>query len=280
MLSLDDRLRAALTEDLGRGDATTLATVAPGTTARAEFVLKQPGVLSGLDAATRVFELLDPRVQVRWLVPAGTEQPRGVFGTLSGPARSLLAGERVALNLLQRLSGIATLTHRYAQALAGSGVRLLDTRKTTPLWRDLEKRAVRDGGGDNHRLGLDDGLLIKDNHIVAAGGITAAITRARAGGYLLKVLCEVPDLAGLEEALRAGAERVMLDNFSDEGLREAAEMRRRLAPAVTLEVSGNVTPERLPVIAASGVDFVSVGALTHSAPALDLSLNFLGDDHV
>ncbi|WP_135229489.1 carboxylating nicotinate-nucleotide diphosphorylase [Deinococcus fonticola] len=275
MLTLDDRIQAALAEDLGRGDVTTQSTVRADTPASAQFLLKQPGVLSGLAVAARVFALLDERVTVVWEAKDGDQRERGGFGTVHGPARSLLSGERVALNLLQRLSGIATTTRRYVNALGESHTRLLDTRKTTPLWRDLEKEAVRCGGGLNHRIGLDDGILIKDNHIVAAGGITAAVQQAREAGYLLKVLCEVPDLSGLEEALNAGAERVMLDNFSDEQLTHAVQLRNHLAPHVTLETSGNVTLMRLPVIAASGVDFVSVGALTHSAPALDISLNFL-----
>jgi len=273
MLSLDDRLRAALAEDIGRGDATTLATIGAEQTARAEFLLKEPGVLSGLEVASRVFALLDPAVTVSWAARDGEGRERGVFGTVQGPARSLLTGERVALNLMQRLSGIATFTRRHVDALGSGKTRLLDTRKTTPLWRDLEKGAVLHGGGTNHRSGLDDGLLIKDNHIAAAGGITAALERARQQGYLLKVLCEVEDLAGLEEALSAGADRVLLDNMNDELLAQAVRVRDRLAPQVTLEASGNMTLDRLPRVAASGVDFVSVGALTHSAPALDISLD-------
>ncbi|WP_034384235.1 carboxylating nicotinate-nucleotide diphosphorylase [Deinococcus sp. YIM 77859] len=278
MLSLDDRLCAALAEDLGRGDATSQAIIPAGQLARAEVLLKEPGVLSGLSAAQRVFALLDSAVQVSWQAGDGEQRERGVIGTISGPARSILSGERLALNLLQRLSGIATLTRHYADALVGSRTRLLDTRKTTPLWRDLEKAAVRHGGGLNHRAGLDDGLLIKDNHIAAAGGITAAITRARGSGYLLKVECEVSNLAELEEALHAGADRVLLDNMEDDQLAAAVRVRDRLAPQVTLEASGNMTLERLPRVAASGVDFVSVGALTHSAPALDISLNFILED--
>ena len=273
MLSLDERLRAALAEDIGRGDATTLATIPAGQTARAEFLLKEPGVLSGLEVAARVFALLDPALRVEWTVRDGEARERGVIGTVTGPARSLLTGERVALNLLQRLSGIATFTRRHVEALGEGKTRVLDTRKTTPLWRDLEKAAVAHGGGTNHRSGLDDGILIKDNHIAAAGGITAALTHARNHGYLLKVLCEVEDLPGLEEALKAGADRVLLDNMSDDLLAEAVQVRDRLAPHVTLEASGNMTLSRLPHVAATGVDFVSVGALTHSAPALDISLN-------
>lgn len=275
-LSLDDRLRAALAEDIGRGDATTLSTVPANATAKSEVLLKQAGRLSGLAVFGRVFELLDPTIRLDWQVSAGQELAKGTLaGTLTGNAHYLLQGERVALNLLQRLSGIATLTSQYVAALAGSQTQLLDTRKTTPLWRDLEKQAVLDGGGLNHRMGLDDGILIKDNHIVAAGGVRAAIQRAKQRGYLLKVLCEVSDLEQLHEAIEASADRIMLDNFDTELLEEAVGIRNRLAPQISLEASGNMTPERLPKVAATGVDFVSAGALTHSAPALDISLNFV-----
>ncbi|ALW88789.1 carboxylating nicotinate-nucleotide diphosphorylase [Deinococcus actinosclerus] len=275
MLSLDERLRAALAEDIGRGDATTLATIPAAQQARAEFLLKEAGVLSGLTVATRVFALVDPAVTVTWTARDGEARGRGPIGTVQGAARSLLTGERLALNLMQRLSGVATQTRRHVDALGKSRTRLLDTRKTTPLWRELEKQAVRHGGGFNHRAGLDDGILIKDNHVAAAGSITEAIRRARDAAYLLKVECEVPDLAGLEEALRAGADRVLLDNMSDDLLAQAVAVRDRLAPHVTLEASGNMTPARLPAVAASGVDYVSAGGLTHSAPALDISLNFI-----
>lgn len=275
MLSLEDRLRAALAEDIGRGDATTLATIPASQMARAEILLKDRGVLSGLETAARVFSLMDPGLTVRWTAADGEQRERGPVGTVEGPARSLLSAERLALNLLQRLSGVATQTRRHVDALGAGHTQLLDTRKTTPLWRDLEKQAVRHGGGLNHRAGLDDGVLIKDNHVAAAGGVTEAIRRARGQAYLLKVECEVPDLEGLREALRAGADRVLLDNMSDELLADAVAVRNELAPHVTLEASGNMTLERLPGVAATGVDYVSVGALTHSAPALDISLNFL-----
>ncbi len=277
MLSLDQRLQAALEEDLGRGDATTLATIPEEQMAQAEFLLKQPGILSGLKVASRVFALVDPEVKVVWMVQDGDSLEGGVFGRLEGRARSLLVGERVSLNLLQRLSGIATLTKSYVNALGDSKTRLLDTRKTTPLWRDLEKAAVRHGGGKNHRFGLDDGILIKDNHIAAAGGITQAIARAKESAYLLKIECEVVSLDGLREALLAGVDRIMLDNMSDALLEQAVRLRDQLAPHISLEASGNMTLERMPRVAASGVDFVSVGALTHSAPALDISLNILSE---
>ncbi|MBB6097677.1 nicotinate-nucleotide pyrophosphorylase (carboxylating) [Deinobacterium chartae] len=276
MLPLSERLRFALEEDLGRGDLTTLATVPAGAQGRASFDLKQAGVLFGLEVARQVFALVDPRLEVHWSARDGDflePLDRVSFGEVRGELRSILVGERLALNLLQRLSGVATLTRRYAAALEGTRTRLLDTRKTTPLWRDLEKAAVRAGGGFNHRFGLDDGILIKDNHVASAGGVRAAVEAALGMAYLIRVECEVTRLSELREALEAGAERILLDNMDDDTLREAVRLRDRLAPGVSLEASGNMTLERLPKVAATGVDFVSVGALTHSAPALDISLN-------
>jgi nicotinate-nucleotide pyrophosphorylase (carboxylating) len=270
---LDQRLLLALREDIGRGDVTTLATVPQHQQGRAVFKLKQPGVLYGLGVAERVFALLDPGVQVSWQADEGQPLMPCVFGELQGPLRAILTGERLALNLMQRLSGVATITWQHAQALAGTSTRLLDTRKTTPLWRDLEKRAVLAGGGLNHRHGLDDGILVKDNHVAAAGGVGEAVRRARGQAYLLQVECEVSTLAQLREAIEAGADRVLLDNMSDELLAQAVGLRNQLAPGVSLEASGNMTLERLPHVAFTGVEFVSVGALTHSAPSLDISLD-------
>ncbi|ADV68463.1 carboxylating nicotinate-nucleotide diphosphorylase [Deinococcus maricopensis] len=273
MLSLDDRLRAALAEDLGRGDATTRATIPAEQSGHATFLLKQDGVLSGLPAAARAFTLLDARTQVTWHAHEGEMHPRGtVLGEVRGPLHALLGAERVALNLLQRASGVATFTRAHVDALAGTRTRLLDTRKTTPLWRDLEKQATRHGGAVNHRAGLDDGILIKDNHIAAVGSVRAAVQRARESAYLLKVECEVTDLNGLREALDAGADRVLLDNMRDDLIAQAVAVRDECAPHVTLEASGNMTLARLPRVAATGVDYVSVGGLTHSAPSLDISL--------
>jgi nicotinate-nucleotide pyrophosphorylase (carboxylating) len=272
-LGLDERLKLALSEDLGRGDVTTLATILPEQTGRALIRLGEPGVLSGLAVAERVFGLVDFSVLVRWYCPEGVSLSPGVIGEVRGPLRSVLAAERVALNLLQHLSGVASLTRQYADALDGSGTRLLDTRKTTPLWRDLEKRAVLDGGGYNHRHGLDDGILVKDNHIAAAGSVTEAVRRARKAAYLLKVECEVSTLGQFREALEAGADRVMLTHMSDKLIAEAVRRRDALAPQVTLEASGNMTLARLPRIAKTGVDYVSVGALTHSAHSLEISLD-------
>lgn len=276
---LDTRLRLALAEDLGRGDVTTRVTVAPQATGRAELLLKSPGVPSGYAAAARVFTLLDSQVQVRWQTAEGELYPAGtVLGEVSGRLHALLAGERLALNVLQRQGGIATRTRQYLEALGGSGVRLLDTRKTNPLWRDLDKQAVRHGGGHSHRAGLDDGILIKDNHVAAVGSVAQAVRLARAeGGYLLKVECEVSSLDQLAEALQAGVDRVLLDNMDHAALHECVALRNREAPQVSLEVSGNVTLGTLPAIARSGVEFVSSGALTHSAPALDISLNLAGE---
>ncbi|AFZ68039.1 carboxylating nicotinate-nucleotide diphosphorylase [Deinococcus peraridilitoris] len=274
MLTLTERLRAALAEDVGRGDATTLGTIPVDQAGHASFLLKQPGLLSGLSAAAQAFTLLDPSVRVCWHVTEGQPLPPGcLIGEVSGPMRALLGAERVALNLLQRMSGIATHTYAHAQALQGTRARLLDTRKTTPLWRDLEKQATRHGGASNHRWGLDDGILIKDNHIEAVGSVAEAVRRARASAYLLKVECEVETLDELREALTAGADRVLLDNMMDTVLAQAVALRDELAPHVTLEASGNMTLERLPRVAQSGVDYISVGALTHSAPSLDISLN-------
>lgn len=276
MITLDDRLLAALHEDLGRGDATTLATVPAPATGRARFLLKQDGVPSGFAAAARAFELLDPGARARWFVPEGVPAAaRTVLGEVSGSLHALLGAERVALNLLQRLGGIATFTAAHVRALGDGPTRLLDTRKTTPLWRDLEKEATAHGGALNHRHGLDDGILIKDNHVLAVGSVRECVRRARAHAYLLKVQCEVTDEAELIEALEAGADRVLLDNMTDDAIRAAVGVRDRLAPHVTLEASGNMTLDRLPKVARTGVDYVSVGALTHSAPSLDVSLELL-----
>lgn len=273
--SLETRLKAALQEDLGRGDMTTQAVIPASQQARAQFELRQSGVVSGLSVAQQVFSLLDPNLSITWLVTEGEWLDPKVMGYLTGSAHVILMGERVALNLLQRLSGISTLTYRCVKALEGTSTILLDTRKTTPLWRDLEKQAVRTGGGHNHRLGLDDGILIKDNHIAVAGGIPSAIQQAKNGSYLLKVECEVTTLEELKQALFAGADRVLLDNMTTDQLHEAHRIRQDIAPQITLEASGNMTLERLPEVAATGIDFISMGALTHSAPALDIALEIV-----
>ena len=271
MLNLDRLLRAALAEDLGPGDITTEAVVDRAARARARVVGREPLVLSGSRPFIRVFQLLDPELAVTAHCEDGARvaanQP---LFTVYGSARAILSGERTALNLLQRLCGIATATRRMVEEIAGTGCRLLDTRKTTPLWRCWEKAAVRDGGGGNHRFGLFDGILIKDNHVAAAGGVAEAVRRARARApHTLKVEVEIDRLDQLEQALAAGADVVLLDNFSPAMLRRAVAMNGGRA---LLEASGMVTLETAREVAATGVDLVSCGALTHSARAIDLSL--------
>ena len=266
----------ALTEDIGPGDITSLSTVAPGATAEGVMIAKQAGVISGIDVAAYVFERVDPEVIFIPKVANGTRVEAGqVIAALEGNARSVLAGERVALNLLQRLSGVATLTAEYVAAVAGTNASVVDTRKTTPGLRALEKAAVRDGGGRNHRLGLSDGVLIKDNHLAAIGGadrVTRAIGLAKARApHTAKVEVEVTTLAEAEEAAVAGADIIMLDNMS---VAEMTEAVRIIAKRSLVEASGGVRLDTVGAIAATGVDIISVGALTHSAPALDISLKF------
>lgn len=272
-LDFVDRLvNLALEEDLGSaGDVTTDALVSRDAVGKAEFLVKEPLILAGLDAVRRTFRAVDPGLEVTFEVSEGMKvEPLRVVGTVRGRMRGILSGERTALNFLQRLSGIATNSSRAAKALEGTGCRVLDTRKTTPGWRMLEKAAVRAGGATNHRFGLFDGILIKDNHIAAVGSISEAVRRARSRAHhLLKVEVEVIDLAGVEEALAAGAEVLLLDNMDTATMRKAVEI---VAGRARVEASGGVTLERLPEIAAAGVDFVSMGALTHSARAMDISL--------
>jgi nicotinate-nucleotide pyrophosphorylase (carboxylating) len=269
-MELQEIVRAALAEDVGSGDATTLATVAATARARATITQKAPGVVFGLEAAERTFAELDDAVAFERLSPEGAWQGPGT-GVLriEGPARALLTGERTALNLLQRLSGIATLTARYVKAVEGTGVQILDTRKTTPGLRLLEKAAVRAGGGTNHRVGLFDAILIKENHIAAAGGVEQAVEQARAAypDLPLEVECRNPE--EIAQALQAGAPRILLDNMDPEQLRAAVA---QVAGRAELEASGRITLETVRAHAVEGLNFISVGALTHSAPALDLSL--------
>jgi len=261
----------ALEEDVGPGDRTAEACVPAGARGAGLVFAKETLVVSGVSAAARVFRALDPECELEALRGEGDAAGPG-DGVLRvrGSMRAILTGERTALNLLQRLCGIATLTARHAQALSGTKTKLLDTRKTTPGMRELEKAAVRAGGGVNHRGALFDGILVKDNHAAAAGGIGEAVRRARRFAHpLLKVEAEVSTPAQIEEALAAGADMLLLDNLGDAELRAAvAQVRGR----VPLEASGGMTLERLPRVAATGVDYVSVGALTHSAPSVDLSL--------
>ena len=269
----------ALAEDIGTGDVTTLATVEAGRQATATMVVKAEGVISGLEVAGFVFRRVDPVISFVPTVEAGTRVGnRTVIAELAGPARSLLTGERVALNLLQRLSGVATATARYVEAVAGTKARIVDTRKTTPGLRQLEKQAVREGGGHNHRVGLADGVLIKDNHLAAIGGanrVTKAIERARAyAPHTLRIEVEVTTLAEVDEAVVAGADVILLDNMDVATMRQAVET---VAGRALLEASGGVNLSTVRAIAETGVDLISIGALTHSAPALDISLEFALD---
>lgn len=265
-------IETALAEDLASGDVTGRSTVAADATARARLVAKTPLVLAGLEVAAAVFRRVEPAATFVALARDGEWAARGdVLARVDGPARALLAAERTALNLLQRMSGVATLTRAYADA-AGPRCRITDTRKTMPGLRALDRYAVRCGGGHNHRNDLGAGVLIKENHVRAAGGITAAIQRARQHApHTLKIECEVTDLAELREALAAGADIVMLDNMDDDAVREAVAVN---AGKAVLEVSGGVDLARVSAVAGLGVDVISVGRLTHSAPAADISLLF------
>lgn len=265
----------ALEEDLGRGDVTTTAIVPWETQGQAALVARRPLVLAGAFLVREVFAQLDPEVAVEARARDGEALSAGQTAlVLRGRAASLLRGERVALNFVQRLSGVATLTRRYVDALpAGSRTRIADTRKTTPGLRAVERYAVRAGGGHNHREDLGAAVLIKDNHVAACGSVGLAIRRARAHApHTCRVSCEVDTFAQLEEALAAGADVVLLDNFDDAELARAVDL---VAGRAVVEVSGGVTLERVPRIAAAGVDVISVGALTHSAPAVDLGLDWL-----
>jgi len=259
----------ALAEDVGSGDVTTEATVPPGTRARARVTQKAPGVVFGLELAEATFRTLDPEIRLERLVEEGVWREGGAVLDLEGAARAILTGERTALNFLQRLSGIATLTARCVEAVSGTEARILDTRKTTPGLRRLEKAAVAAGGGTNHRIGLFDAALIKENHAAIAGGVAEAVRRVREAAPEIPLEVECRSLDEVDQALAAGARRLLLDNMSVPELGAAVE---RVAGRAELEASGGVTLQTLPEIARTGVNFISVGALTHSAPALDLSL--------
>jgi nicotinate-nucleotide pyrophosphorylase (carboxylating) len=262
----------ALAEDVGAGDVTTTATVAEDKRARALITQKAPGTIYGLDACAAAFVTLDPSARIERLAPEGVwREDGGPVIAIDGSARALLTGERTALNFLAHLSGVATISARAARAVEGTGARVLDTRKTTPGLRALEKAAVAAGGSSNHRAGLYDAILIKENHIAAAGGIAAAVQRARAAAPELaqRLEVEVRDTREIDEALDAGAPRLLLDNMDAGQLRAAVA---RVAGRAELEASGGVTLQTLRAVAETGVDWVSMGALTHSAPALDLSM--------
>ncbi len=272
-LIVEPIVRTALAEDLGRaGDVTSLATIDADARFSAVFAARKDGRVAGIACARLAVAAMDPTARFEVVVPDGADcAPGAVLARVEGDARALLSAERVALNLLGRLSGIATLTRTYVRAVEGTKARIADTRKTTPGLRALEKYAVRCGGGMNHRYGLDDAILIKDNHVAACGGVGEAVRRARAfAGHLMKVEVEVDGLHQLAEALAEGPDVVMLDNFSLQDLREAVALT---AGRAVLEASGGVSLQTVRAMAETGVDVISVGALTHSAPSLDVGLD-------
>jgi len=269
--TLRDIVARALAEDLGDGDLTTAAVVPAGARAVARIEQRAPGVLSGLDAVREAFAQAGPELRFEALAEEGAWRDPGDVASIEGAAAAILAGERVALNLLGRLSGVATATASYVRAVEGTGARILDTRKTTPGLRALEKRAVAHGGGASHRAGLYDAILVKENHALLAGGVAEAARLAVAGSAgAAFVECEVESLTELDQVLAEGVDRVLLDNMDATQMREAVERAR--GRGTTLEASGGISLETVRAVAQTGVDFISVGALTHSAPALDVSL--------
>ncbi len=273
-----DLVRRALAEDVGRGDVTTEATIPSGTQASGRIVARQAGVVAGLPIAAIAFRLLDPAVTFQTLEPEGARVETGaVLARVAGDARAILTAERTALNFLGRLCGIATLAMACQAAVAGTGAVVVDTRKTTPGLRALEKYAVRTGGARNHRAGLDDGILIKDNHIAAAGGVHQAVTWARThAGHLLKIEVECEDEDQVSDAVESGADVILLDNMPLDRLAANVAWIREHAPGTLIEASGRIgaDPDRLRAVAATGVDLISLGALTHSAPNFDVALDF------
>lgn len=271
-------IREALDEDVGAGDATTDSTVPADRISEARIVAKEIGIIAGLSVVEAVLRELDREAVFEPVVRDGDAvEPEQVVARIRAKTRAILTGERTALNFLQRLSGVASETARYAEVLEGTGTRLLDTRKTTPGMRSLEKQAVALGGGVNHRMGLWDMAMIKDNHIVAAGGIRSAVARVREAHPDLPIEVEVTDRSSLLEALDCGVDRVMLDNMSLEEMRYAIGVVRAHGSRPEIEISGGITLSTLETLAGLGADFISVGAVTHSAPALDLSLELEGD---
>ncbi|MDO8586087.1 MAG: carboxylating nicotinate-nucleotide diphosphorylase [Armatimonadota bacterium] len=264
-------VKRALAEDIGAGDITTRLTVPASATASGVIVAKEAGIIAGLPIAALCFELIDPTVAFRAMVSEGhAARPGETIAEIAGSAQPILSAERVALNFLQRMSGIATMTAKFVKAVEGTRARIVDTRKTTPGLRLFEKYAVRMGGGSNHRFGLDDGILIKDNHIAIAGGVGPAVRAARRGApHTLGVEVEVRSISEIEEALASGADAVLLDNMSLEEMREAAQL---IAGRALVEASGGVDADVVLAVAATGVDIISVGRLTHSFKSLDLSL--------
>ncbi len=269
-MRMRDTVRRALDEDLGRGDITTEALIPAGVVTRAEIISRSHGVLAGMEAASNAYKMLDPDVVVEPLVPEGGRlKPGDRLALITGDTRAVLTAERVALNFLQRLSGIASVTAKVVDAVKDLPVKIVDTRKTTPGLRMLEKYAVSVGGGFNHRFGLDDAVLIKENHLRAAGGVLKAVeTVRRRVGPLVKIEVETENLDEVSQALSAGADIIMLDNMDPETMKEAVSLVGRRA---LVEASGNITPANVVEAAAAGVDFISLGWLTHSAPPLDLT---------
>jgi nicotinate-nucleotide pyrophosphorylase (carboxylating) len=272
-IGLDDFLNASLREDIGTGDITTNSCVPADAISKGAFRAKESGVVCGTAVLKRVFQLLDSRVTVTPLKGDGDHVETGdVIAEIEGPSRSILTGERTALNILQHLSGIATRTAAAVNSVAGTGARICDTRKTTPGLRVLEKYAVKCGGGSNHRFNLADGVLIKDNHIVAAGGIRKAIEVVKKNApHTLRIEVETESIAQIDEALEAGADIIMLDNMTNELMQEAV---RHIGGRAITEASGNMGDRDLKAVAMTGVDYISIGALTHSVKALDISLRF------
>ena len=277
MFATEKLIKMALEEDLGSGDVTTLSTIPPGTVSRALIKVKQECVAAGIQVIDLVFRTLDPSLKIEAQVADGDRLKAGdSLMVVSGNVISILMAERVALNFVQRLCGVATLTSRYVAEVEDYSAEIVDTRKTTPGWRSLEKYAVQVGGGRNHRHGLFDGILIKDNHIHAAGSVTNAVKYAQSmAPHGLKIEIEAADLKEVQEAALAGADIILLDNMSEELLREAVAFIREEYPAIKLEASGGIVLENVAKVAACGVDFISVGALTHSAPAIDISLDLV-----
>ena len=273
-LNVDHLIKEALQEDISSEDVTTNAVMKEAVTGEVQLICKQDGVVAGLDVFRRVFEILDENVKTDFYCKDGDEVKKGeLMGIITGDIRALLSGERVALNYLQRMSGIATYTHSVAMLLEGTKTKLLDTRKTTPNMRIFEKYAVRVGGGYNHRYNLSDGVLLKDNHIGAAGSVTKAVEMAKEyAPFVRKIEVEVENLDMVREAVDAGADIIMLDNMTPEDMKEAI---RIIAGRAETECSGNVTKENIDRLTSLGVDYISSGALTHSAPVLDISLKNL-----
>ena len=273
---IDDLLTLAFAEDIGDGDATTLSTIPAEAVGKQQLIVKEEGILAGVEISRKVFEKFDPSLKMTVFIEDGAHvRPGDIAFVVEGPVRSLLQTERTMLNIMQRMSGIATTTAKYQKQLEGTGARVLDTRKTTPGMRMLEKEAVKIGGGTNHRIGLFDMILIKDNHTDFAGGIPQAVAKAKewckANGRDLRIEQEVRDTDEIMQAIEAGVDRIMLDNFTPERTREAVKLIRKEAPGVEIESSGGITFDTLRQYGECGVDFISVGALTHSVRGLDMS---------